>query len=158
PGDYYTLSIAGEPLLIARDDERVVRAYSNVCPHRGSVMIEGQGNTKVFACPYHGWRFSRDGRLMAAPLMDKTVGFKKADCRLAEIKVEIWGGFTFINFDSHASPLAPRLAGLSAKIARYRFDEFKTDQVAELENDCNWKIGVENAIDEYHAYIVHRSL
>jgi len=158
PGDYFTLAIAGEPLLISRDDAGAIRAFSNVCPHRGSVMIEGQGNAKIFSCPYHGWRFSRDGKLAGAPLMDQTIGFDKANCRLREIGIEVWGGFAFINFDRNASPLAPRLAGLEKKIARYRFNDFKTDQVAELENECNWKIGVENAIDEYHAYIVHRSL
>lgn len=158
PGDYFTLNIGPEPLIICRDDQNNVRAFNNVCPHRGSILIEGEGQTHVFACPYHGWRFSNNGHMVGAPHMGKTVGFDRKTCTLPEIKAEVWEGFAFVNFDRNAAPLAPRLRHLSEKIKRYQFATFKTDKTLVVENACNWKIGVENAIDEYHAYIVHKSL
>ena len=88
PGTYLTYEIAGQPVIIVRDRTGNVRAFSNVCLHRMSVLLEGRGRTSVIVCPYHAWSYGLDGALLAAPHMERTPGFCKADYRLPELRTE----------------------------------------------------------------------
>ena len=86
PGAYLTYEIAGQPVIIVRDRAGNVRAFSNVCLHRMSVLLEGRGRTSAIVCPYHAWSYGLDGALLAAPHMERTTGFCKADYRLPELR------------------------------------------------------------------------
>jgi len=156
PGDYFTITVLGEPLVVTRDRDQQVNVFSTVCRHRGALIVEGHGNAQQFMCPFHGWVYSLKGNLQVAPRMNKTHGFDKTKECLPRVKTEIWQGFLFINFDLHAKPLAPRLRGLEAKFANYKLSELRTpDPPMLFTNECNWKLSVEQGIDMYHVPATH---
>src|SRR5262249_44123606 len=99
PGDYFTIEIAGEPLVIICDLAGKLHALGNTCQHRGARLLEDKGNCGTnFSCPYHAWTYGTDGSLIGAPAMNATRDFNKKDWSLPEIRLEIWDGFIFVNF------------------------------------------------------------
>ena len=110
-GQYMTVTIGNENVVVLRDREKNIRAYSNVCRHRGMALVEG-GQASVLTCPYHAWSYHLDGQLNKAPYMDGVEGFEPAACSLPEFKVEEWLGFVFVNTSGTAAPLAPQLEGM----------------------------------------------
>ena len=114
PGDYVTTTANGEPIIVARGKDAVVRAFSAVCRHRGMQVADDAGNCRTFTCPYHQWAYALDGRLLGAPAMERTVGFDKQQIVLPTLAVEEWQGFVFVNFDTDAAPLGTDPASLRA--------------------------------------------
>lgn len=156
-GDYFTTTIVDEPIICVRDREGVVRALSAVCQHRAMLVAEGAGNVKSFVCPYHHWSYALDGRLMAAPAMERTCAFNKDEARLPEFKVEIWQGFVFCNLDPAAAPLAPRLEALEPFLAPYDLANARGPRPGPAGvYPWNWKVMLENNNDGYHANKLHR--
>jgi phenylpropionate dioxygenase-like ring-hydroxylating dioxygenase large terminal subunit len=156
-GDYFSTRIIGEPILVVRDREGVVRAMSAVCQHRAMLVAEGSGNARGFVCPYHHWSYDLDGALVGAPAMSRTCDFDKGDHALPAFKVEIWNGFIFVNFDAEAAPLGPRLAKVGAAIADYDLASAegpRPDPAPHL--PWNWKVMFENNNDGYHASRLHQ--
>ena len=100
PGDYMTFRVLGEPLIIARNEKGEINAFANVCRHRGVEVASGSGNLKEFSCPYHGWTYDLEGRLVGAPYMKEAEGFDPKSCRLSPLKCDTWAGWIFVNFDS----------------------------------------------------------
>ena len=157
PGDYFTATHIGEPLIISRTREGELKAMSAVCQHRAMLVAEGRGNTKAFVCPYHHWTYGLDGRLVGAPAMSKTCGFDRNDVGLPEIKTEIWEGFIFVNFDEDAAPLAPRLTTVSEALANYDLPNAEGAVPDEPQSyPWNWKVMMENNNDGYHATRLHK--
>jgi phenylpropionate dioxygenase-like ring-hydroxylating dioxygenase large terminal subunit len=157
PGDYFTVSQVGEPLIITRNRDGVLKALSAVCQHRAMLVAEGHGNVPSFRCPYHHWTYSLDGNLVGAPEMDRACGFDKKNFRLPEVKLEVWLGFIFVNFDPDAPPLAPRLTALTAVLKNYGLDgNDERDKPADTRKEpWNWKVRYENSNDGYHANRLH---
>jgi len=156
PGDFFTSQHIGEPIVVLRSEDGVLRAFSNVCQHRAMLLAEGHGNTRSLLCQYHHWSYGLDGALIGAPAMEKAKGFKKECVRLPEFKVEIWLGFVFINFDQNAAPLAPRLKELTEALANYRLPELEGDfPDPPAKFPWNWKVMMENNNDGYHANKLH---
>jgi phenylpropionate dioxygenase-like ring-hydroxylating dioxygenase large terminal subunit len=155
PGDFFSLTMAGEPLLIVRDNRGEVNVLSAVCRHQGMIVNDGSGNCKAFTCPYHRWTYGLDGHLMGAPAMDKSVGFDKSEVCLPSTKVEVWNGFIFMNFDPEAPPLAPTLGGAEQALKNYELASAHTilDEAPVL--PWNWKVMLENFVDGYHAHRLH---
>jgi len=156
PGDYFTAMHMGEPVVVAKGRDSVVRAMSSVCQHRAMLVAEGYGNTRAFLCPYHHWAYALDGQLIGAPAMERACNFDKAKIRLPQFRVENWLGFLFVNFDPNAAPLAPRLAKVTEILERY--DLANADTSMELEETTfpwNWKVMFENNNDGYHANRLH---
>jgi phenylpropionate dioxygenase-like ring-hydroxylating dioxygenase large terminal subunit len=159
PGDYLTITIADEPLLVTRMRDGGISVMSNVCRHRGMVLAEGRGNVKSFLCQYHHWVYGTDGRLIGCPEMDRAAGFDKNDVALPSFKVEVWNGFVFTSFDPQAPPLAPSLAKAGGFLRNYHLDEAVTVDGGELcDLRWNWKVMLENFNDPYHASRLHGSL
>ena len=156
PGDYFTINFAGVPIIVLRDTEGELRAFANSCRHRGSALLEGSGNCRLIACPYHSWSYHLDGSLAAAPAMHKTHDFDSADHALVPIALDTWGGFLFVNFDPDAAPLADYLGDLPERVAPYRLDQMACARRKEYVMECNWKLFVENAKESYHIATVHR--
>lgn len=157
PGDYFTAFQVGEPIIVARSREGALKAMSAVCRHRAMLVAEGYGNVRTFVCPYHHWTYALDGRLVHAPEMDKARNFSQHNFRLPELKLEIWNGFVFVNFDPDAAPLAPRLASLTEALRNYHLteaDERSTPSEPRKE-PWNWKVRYENSNDGYHANRLH---
>lgn len=155
PGDYDTLDFVGVPLIILRDRDGGLRAFANSCRHRGAKVAVGQGSARGFVCPYHGWAYGLDGRLVNAPEMDLTKDFDAKCYGLKPVRLETWEGFVFVNFDPEAGSLIDYLGDLPGRLASYRFADFKQTFRREYVLDCNWKIYVENAMEAYHVPMVH---
>ena len=158
PGDYFTCTQANEPLVIARDRDGMLQAMSSVCQHRAMLVAEGQGNTRAFVCPYHHWTYDLNGTLVNAPAMGKTCNFDKAKNSLPRLKLETWHGFIFVNFDTDAPSLAPRLAPLEPVVANYEFGKLRGPAPVQQEFAWNWKVQFENNNDGYHANRLHKGL
>jgi choline monooxygenase len=155
PGDYFTTDLIGEPLLVVRGDDGLIRVLSNVCRHRANLVAEGSGNRRRFVCNYHFWSYSTDGHLATAPLMGKVANFDKTQCRLPEFKSEIWQDFIFVNLDGTAEPLAPRVDWFLPHIANYHHPGRHHQFVAHDTWATNWKSLVENFMEGYHLSAAH---
>ncbi|AHE53411.1 aromatic ring-hydroxylating oxygenase subunit alpha [Sphingomonas sanxanigenens] len=157
PGDFFTATHAGEPVIVARDRNGQLNAMSAVCQHRAMLVAEGAGNTRAFVCPYHHWTYDLDGTLVGAPAMNKTCNFDKKSASLPKLRIESWHGFVFINFDADAAPLKPRLAGLEEVVANYDFASLRGPRPqAPTHYAWNWKVMFENNNDGYHANRLHQ--
>ena len=157
PGDYFTAKHVGEPLVITRTKHGEVAAMSAVCQHRGMLVAEGRGKVRSLVCPYHHWVYQLSGELVGTPAMERTCDFNPAKHNLPRLKVEIWQGFIFVNFDADAPPLAPRLSALDEVLANYDLSSLDGPPPAEtVRYNWNWKVMFENNNDGYHANRLHR--
>lgn len=155
-GSYQVLERFGRSIIVVKDRAGEMHAFLNACRHRGTRLLEGQGECKAINCPYHAWAYSLSGKLIAAPGMDGVQDFSLADWPLVSIRLEQWGGFLFINFDEHAVPLAEYLGTVQDLFAGHRFAEMQMTRKRSFELDCNWKIYIENAMEDYHTPTVHK--
>ena len=156
PGDYFTADVGGVELIVLRDSERRIRAYSNSCRHRGSRLLSGSGNIRAISCPYHAWTYALDGGLRAAPGMERTLNFSIEDYALVQVRADTWGGFIFVCADSSAPPLAEHIGDLCDILAPYQFETMRMGRRLEFDVACNWKAWVENFMEGYHIPTVHR--
>jgi len=154
-GDYFTAEINDVPVIVVRDTLQTPRALVNVCRHRMTKIVEGQGNTSVFTCPYHAWSYDLGGQLLKAPRM-KNCGFDASTCRLPEVSLEVWMGFIYLNLDVDAQPLSPRLRQFEDLVRPYRIDKMATVWKKTAYWSTNWKVLVENFLESYHIAAVHR--
>ncbi|MEP1209422.1 MAG: aromatic ring-hydroxylating dioxygenase subunit alpha [Rhizobiaceae bacterium] len=154
PGDFFTIDLLNEPLLVVRGNDSTIRVLSNVCRHRSMPVAEGSGNRKLFVCSYHAWSYGRDGALIRAPHM-QNANFDQSKCGLPQIRCEVWRGFIYANLDSDAADLAPQLQKLDGLIDPYETENFRTVHAAEEIWNCNWKCLVENFMEGYHLSVVH---
>lgn len=154
PGDYRVTRISRDEVVILRDRDGTLRAISNICRHRMMSLLEGDGNIAgKITCPYHAWTYTLDGQLIGAAHMPE--GFDKSACRLPQFRVETWLGFVYVNLNPEAAPLAPRLAPLAERFARYQVGSYRTlFQVSEVWN-TNWKVLFQNFMEPYHLFAVH---
>jgi choline monooxygenase len=157
PGAYLTYEIAGQPIIVLRDRAGGVRAFSNVCRHRMSVLLDGRGQTSAIVCPYHAWSYNLDGSLRAAPHMERTTGFCKDSYRLPELRTETWLGWIYVTLDPDVAPVAQRLAQLTELIGRYRLETYVETFREEHVWNTNWKILAENFMESYHLPMLHRA-
>lgn len=148
-GDYFTVDLLDDPLVIVRGEDSSIRALSRVCKHRWMKIVEGCGNTKSFKCPYHDWMYDLTGQLRAAPSMDKEK-FEKSRCNLPSLRTETWQGFIFVNHDVSAKPLNQLLSGLNKKLEGYQLSDMRSVEPIIYESEWNWKVMVENASEVYH--------
>lgn len=155
PGDYLTVEHLGQPLLVVHGTDGEIRVMSNVCRHRSAILAEGSGRRKLFTCPYHAWGYDTAGRLVTAPLMDGAEDFSPADCRLPQVRAEVWEGFILANLDPDAQAFAPQVAGLQAYFARFRMADMVIARTLTFESDWNWKVLVENFMEAYHHIATH---
>ncbi|WP_433336624.1 aromatic ring-hydroxylating oxygenase subunit alpha [Spirillospora sp. CA-294931] len=156
-GDYVSLSIAGEPVLITRDEDGVLHAMSPVCRHRLMPVVESDtsGNAESFTCPYHLWKYRLDGRLAGATFMKGNPDFDPKTCRLPEFAVEEWKGLVYVNLDRDAESYAAHLDLVAGELANWKFEEMV--QVASWTEDwdANWKLAYENGTENYHVIGLH---
>ena len=157
PGDWFTVTLHSEPIIVVRDKGGEIRAMSAVCQHRAMQVCEGSGNSTTFKCPYHHWIYGLDGRLLGAPAMERTADFDKGDNGLPALQVEEWQGFVFVNLDPSAPPLAPTLRRYEPYLEHYDLADAVCPGTFTLENlPWNWKVMFENFNDGYHANRLHQ--
>ena len=158
-GDYFTTTVNGEPIIVARAKDGSVRAFSSICQHRGMQVVDDSGNCTKFTCPYHMWSYDLTGRLLGAPAMERTDGFDKKDYPLPALAVELWQGFVFVNTDVDAAPLAPTLATYEPYLKNYDLESaFCPGTFTLTDMPWNWKVMFENFNDGYHANKLHHTI
>src|SRR5215467_13284710 len=156
PGDYLALEILQEPVVVMHGIDGKIRAFSNVCRHRGMTIARNQGNAKGLVCPYHHWSYDSTGRLIGTPRMPARADFEPAQCRLPEFALEQWQGFLFVCLAAEAPPLRSRLASLEEMIRPYHLEETRLRYVADEVWQTNWKNLLENFMEGYHLSALHR--
>jgi choline monooxygenase len=156
PGSYLTTEAGGVPILVTRDRDGELRAFLNVCRHRGAVLTEGCGQRATIQCHYHAWTYDLDGSLRTAPRSEREPEFENADWSLAPASVGTWGPFLFVNPDPAAAPLAEYLGDLPQKLAdAIDLDDLVFHSRVEFGADANWKVVVENFLECYHCPTAH---
>jgi len=118
-GDYLTLELAGQPVMVVRDRDGQLRAQSNVCLHRMSTLLEGRGNVRAIVCPYHAWTYELNGKLRGAPAMTENQSFCKKDMQLPKVRCEEWLGWIMVSLNPDATPVAEQLADVESLIEDY---------------------------------------
>ena len=155
PGDYMTVTIGDEPVIILRDRAGEIRACSNICRHRGMQLLQGKGRTSVITCPYHAWAYDLNGDLAKAPYMDQVDNFD-AECHsLPQFALEEWKGFLFVNISGDAPPLAPKLTDMDGYLVNYEMETRHSIETWFEEWQTNWKSLIENFMEGYHLSITH---
>ena len=157
PGDYFALTLAGEPLVLLRGGDRRLRALSNVCRHRGTPLLdEGPGNTgDRIVCPYHAWIYDLGGSLKAVPF-EKTIAVERDEHRLGEFHLDTWNGLVFVHLGKCPAPLSSRLSGIDDHLGACPSEGFDTAVSGPIEIwRTNWKLAMENAMESYHLFRVH---
>ena len=158
PGDYFTVDVAGEPLLICRGADGQLRAFHNVCRHRAGPAAQGCGSRKLFRCAYHGWTYALDGSLVHSTEMDGVEGFRHEDFGLLPVRCEEWFNLVFVNLDPHAAPLLQTLGDLPRQAERFAFPSMKLFERRTYDMKCNWKTYVDNYLEGFHLPTVHPGL
>ncbi|MFN3260148.1 MAG: aromatic ring-hydroxylating oxygenase subunit alpha [Pikeienuella sp.] len=155
PGDYLTMEIAGYPIIVLRDREGGLRALSNVCLHRMSTLLEGQGHIRAISCPYHAWSYNLDGSLRGAPGMAANEDFCKADYRLPAFRCEEWLGWIMVTVNPDAPPVAEQLSELGSLVKHYGMENYVESFRETLTWNTNWKVLAENFMESYHVPVCH---
>ena len=155
PGDYLTMEISGEPILVLRDRDGSLRAMSNVCRHRMSTLLEGRGNTRAIVCPYHAWTYNLDGSLRGAPAMALNEGFCKEQIALPQVRCETWAGWIMVTLDPDVPPPSERLAEVSDLIGPFQMENYVETFREEFHWATNWKVLAENFMESYHLPVCH---
>jgi len=157
-GDFFTVDLVGEPLVIVRGLDGSLRGFYNVCRHRAGPPAEGCGNRKLFRCGYHGWTYGLDGSLISATEIDGVEGFRPEDFALQPIRTEEWFNLVFVNLDPNAPPLLESLGDLPRQAGKFPFGEMKLFERRTYDMKCNWKTYVDNYLEGYHLPSVHPGL
>ncbi len=153
-GQFFTATVADEPLLIVRGNDGELRALSNVCRHRAGPVAKGEGKRGSLQCGYHGWTYALDGTLRTTPEMDGIECFDRQSIALPRFRIESWSELLFVNLESDAPPLGEFLGDL----ATVSFGGFQLAARKDWFVNCNWKVYVDNYLEGYHIPIVHPSL
>ena len=158
-GDYFTVTLLDEPLIVVRSKDGEVRVLSAVCQHRAMTVAEGSGNCTTFTCPYHHWVYGNDGRLLGAPAMHRTENFDKAGFGLPSLPVHIWHGFVFTTFAEEPHPFGDRFAKVEPYLRNFDLEHAVTPTVQTFPGmPWNWKVMFENFNDGYHANKLHAGI
>ena len=156
PGDFLTAEVGGEPILVTRDEAGALRAFFNVCRHRGARLLDDHGHCSAIVCPYHRWQYGLDGSLRNAPQQATQLpALERADWGLIPVALAQWHGLLFVNPDGSAPPLEQWLDGMPELIGAFRPDTLEELVSSTFEFDANWKFYIENHVDWYHLWYTH---
>lgn len=158
-GDYFTFELVGEKLAVLRGKDKSLRALSNICRHRGTPLLnDGFGNLSTsIVCPYHGWAYDDEGSLKAAPMTGNITVDKERHC-LPQFALESWHGLLFINLADEPSSFAERMQGIDDYLVNFDLSTFTYAHQGEVEYwESNWKLAIENAMESYHLFKVHKN-
>ncbi|HEX9965971.1 MAG TPA: aromatic ring-hydroxylating dioxygenase subunit alpha [Allosphingosinicella sp.] len=160
PGDWRTIEYLGESILVVRGDDGEVRAFSNVCRHRGSRLVGGaSGCSRRLTCPYHAWTYALDGRLIGVPHKADYPGLDPSALGLVPVELETWRGFLFVRLESGGPSVAEMMAPHEAEIEPYRFEALEAlGRVTSRPREVNWKNVADNYSDGLHIPVAHPGL
>lgn len=159
-GCYFTATVADDPVIVLRDRDGRLRAFYNVCRHRGGPLaIESSGCVKALTCKYHGWTYLLDGSLRGVPQFDRTELFDRKDYGLIPLRTGTWEDFVFVSLAEHPEPrLGTLLKGIRERIHPNRLSTKRLVRRVDYEVHANWKVYVDNYLEGYHIPHVHPEL
>ncbi|MEQ7874565.1 aromatic ring-hydroxylating dioxygenase subunit alpha [Sphingomonas sp. ASV193] len=160
PGDWRTIDLFGESIVVVRGDDGEARAFHNVCRHRGSRLVDGEaGCAKLLTCPYHAWSYDRQGALVGVPSRGDYPGLDPAALGLKPVAIERWNGFLFVRLEDGLPSVAAMMAPYADEVAPYRFEELRAiGRVTLRPRDLNWKTIADNYSDHLHIPVGHPGL
>ncbi len=158
PGCYITTQIHDQSVFVGRTRSGELRAFYNVCQHRGHELLTGSGRANLIVCPYHAWAYDFDGTLKAARNTDDMENFRKCDFSLKPVRVEEFCGFVFVNLDPDAATLKEQTGDLEEEIRHYapQIDTLAFARRDTYDVDCNWKVMIDNFLECYHCHTAHK--
>ncbi len=159
-GAWRLVELAGESIIVLRDRAGALRAFYNVCRHRGTRLCEAAAGrfSESIQCPYHAWTYALDGRLIGAPHMQEAEGFDKADHPLHPVALATWEGFVFLSLAPHPEPIETAFAPLMGRFARYNLPALTTVRRIEYQVAANWKLIMQNYSECLHCPTIHPEL
>jgi choline monooxygenase len=160
-GDYFTFELAGEPVVVVRGADNVLRAFLNVCRHHAAAVVTAPcGQAQSFRCPYHGWNYGLDGSLKGMPEFAGVCNFDRSANGLAPIAVDTWESFVFVHLNPNPElPLAQWLGEMAARVAPLQLTKLSFHSRKSYTLNCNWKVYVDNYLDGgYHVPHLHKGL
>jgi glycine betaine catabolism A len=173
PGAHRVLDVCGQSIVLVRNAEGALRAFYNVCRHRGArlcspsgadqaavgLAVKGGVSSGMIICPYHAWTYDLDGQLLRAPHLAREAGFDASQVQLYPVLVECWGGFVFLNLTpAEAKPFVDTVGGARERLVRYPLAELRIAKTIRYEVAANWKLLCENYNECYHCGPVHPEL
>lgn len=159
PGDYFTDSIDGVPLVLVRGRDGMARCFVNICRHRGARLVEGAGcGLKMFSCPYHAWTYGLDGKLKGIPDARSFDGIDKATHGLREIPVREEQGVVFVGpINPDAPAVASPLGAMSEELADWDFENYHFFDSVRIQRRMNWKFVNDTFLETYHISALHKA-
>ena len=154
-GERLPIDVLGCPLILVRGDDGVVRTFRNTCRHRGTRLASRRCTDRRITCPYHGWTYGLDGRLLAVPKSKGFTDLQSGDFGLFAVRTEAWGGFVWITFDPGAPPLRDYLGAVGDQLPPYQLHEMRPLLRRTWTLRCNWKAVLDQATESYHLGPVH---
>jgi phenylpropionate dioxygenase-like ring-hydroxylating dioxygenase large terminal subunit len=160
PGSFFTTQVGRTPIVVTLAKDGELRAFLNVCRHRGFPVAQGDGTRETLQCPYHAWTYGLDGSLRSAPRAEELADFDKGELGLCRVAVDTWGPFIFVNATPDPEPLSDALGSMPAQVAELglNVDELVFYTRWEAELAANWKVVAENFLECYHCSVAHPQL
>jgi len=158
PGDHVLADVAGEPIIVVRASDGELRAFYNVCRHRGGPLALKDGNADMLICKYHGWTYRLDGMLRGVPHFNLVELFDKRDYGLTPVQLGLWEGLVFVSLCERPKPLETHLSGIRERIAPTHVGSLTFARRVEYDVHANWKVYVDNYLEGYHIPYVHPEL
>jgi phenylpropionate dioxygenase-like ring-hydroxylating dioxygenase large terminal subunit len=158
PGSFETYNVAGQSIIVLRNDHGEIKAFHNVCPHRGRELTSGCGALTKIHCGFHGWQWDLNGEILRLPDRDDWAGcpnMADKDLHLAEVKVGTWGGWVFINMDPHCESFAHFIDPIPQYLDCLEFDKMRYSWRKRFVIHANWKIAMESFMESYHVTATH---
>jgi len=157
PGDYFAAAVGHVPVVVLRDEAGELRAFLNVCRHRGSEVVQGSGNRKTLQCHYHAWTYRLDGELVSAPRSEREPGFDPEGLSLLPVGLDTFGTLLFVNPDPAAPPLREVAAEIPQSLASggIELDALVFNRRVDFSLEANWKVVIENYLECYHCPTAH---
>jgi phenylpropionate dioxygenase-like ring-hydroxylating dioxygenase large terminal subunit len=160
-GDFATLDLMRDSIIVMRGKDGTLRAFQNACRHRGSKLLDGEGSCKHrITCPYHAWSYQLDGRLAAVPSEKTFPNLDKTQLGLKELELEVFCGLVFVRVAGNGPSIAEQWGDLAQELAPYRIEEMVPAQGVQISEEwaCNWKVALDNYLDNYHVPFGHPGL
>jgi choline monooxygenase len=173
PGDILVAKVAGQSIIVTRDNTGELRAFYNVCRHRGTQLFDEPCHVNVIRCPYHSWGYDLTGKCIGTPLFEGSTippdshglfemtglkAFDRADYGLLPVHVEAWGCLVLVNLNPQAQPLSDWIGDLPVRLGGYQLAEWSIQRHKTYHFGANWKLVAENFMEYYHLPWVHPEL
>lgn len=158
PGSYVTTKVLDQNVVVVRTRDGTLKAFYNVCQHRGHELVQGSGRKALLTCPYHAWAYDLDGQLRSARNTDRMAGFQACEFALKPVRVEEYCGLVFVNLDPQATPFAEQAGGLGDELRHYcpEIEQMVFAQRDTYGVDANWKVLIDNFLECYHCGPAHK--